>query len=190
MRKKLLIGLFAAAAVLLLANACTREEFEGGAKGDTATVTFGLGVQNAASTRAISDGTTADKLYYAVYDKDGNYVTSEWKTAPDDFDGFPTQVTLTLAVGQQYEIAFWAQNSACSAFTIDTDPDSNDYDPRTLTIDYSGLYNNDETFDAFFAADTITVTRNTVESITLKRPFAQVNVGATQEDWEAAEGSA
>lgn len=49
--------------------------------------------------------------------------------------------------------------------------------------------NNDETRDAFFKAETFTVTGSTSVSVVMKRPFAQINVGVYQEDWDAAVAS-
>lgn len=57
-----------------------------------------------------------------------------------------------------------------------------------MTVDYVGL-NNDETRDAFFKAETFTVTGNTEIDVVLKRPFAQINVGVYQTDWDAAVAS-
>ena len=48
---------------------------------------------------------------------------------------------------------------------------------------------NDETRDAFFKAETFTVTGNTEINVVLKRPFAQINVGVYQTDWNAAVAS-
>jgi hypothetical protein len=52
-----------------------------------------------------------------------------------------------------------------------------------VTIDYTGL-NNDETRDAFFAvSEPFTVNNNLSQDVILKRPFAQVNVGAYEYDY-------
>lgn len=59
---------------------------------------------------------------------------------------------------------------------------------KNVTVDYVGL-NNDETRDAFFKAETFTVTGNTEIDVVLKRPFAQINVGVYQTDWDAAVAS-
>ncbi len=85
-----------------------------------------------------------------------------------------------MAKGQQYTVAFWAQNPNCTAYTTT--------DLKNVTIDYAGL-NNDETRDAFFKAETFTVTGNTEIDVVLKRPFAQINVGVYQTDWDAAVAS-
>jgi hypothetical protein len=72
---------------------------------------------------------------------------------------------------------FWAQNEACSAYSI-----SEDF--TTITVNYDGALNNDETRDAFFRSETFTVKEGVSLNIILKRPFAQVNMGVTQADWQ------
>jgi hypothetical protein len=58
-----------------------------------------------------------------------------------------------------------------------------------VTVNYEGI-NNDETRDAFFASsEPFTVSGSTSVSVTLKRPFAQVNVGAYPWDLQYAQES-
>src|SRR5690554_6773142 len=60
-----------------------------------------------------------------------------------------------------------------------------------VTVDYetNNTSNNDETRDAFFKTVEFTATGSTAIDVVLKRPFAQINVGVTQEDWDAAVAS-
>lgn len=140
------------------------------------------------ATRAISDGTGAKKLIYAVYNANGELIETIANADVNGqivdnsaFDnGLTENVTITLAKGQQYTVAFWAQNPNCTAYTTT--------DLKNVTVDYVGL-NNDETRDAFFKAETFTVTGNTEIDVVLKRPFAQINVGVYQTDWDAAVAS-
>lgn len=187
MNKKLLLGMFAAAG-MLLATSCSKEEQGVVQSGNEAQVTFSLEVEGAIATRAISDGTGAKKLVYAVYNAQGQLINTIANADINGqivdnsaFDnGLTDNVTITLAKGQQYTVAFWAQNPNCTAYTTT--------DLKNVTVDYAGL-NNDETRDAFFKAETFTVTGNTNIDVVLKRPFAQINVGVTKEDWEAANAS-
>ena len=187
MNKKLFLGMFAAAG-MLFATSCSNDELDVVQSGDEAQVTFSLGLEGGIATRAISDGTGAKKLVYAVYklDADGNPVLQKVVGSNNDsqfvdveaFDGGLTEtVSVTLAKGQTYQVAFWAQNPNCTAYTTT--------DLKNVTIDYAGL-NNDETRDAFFKAETFTVTGNADIDVVLKRPFAQINVGVTEDDWNAA----
>ena len=187
MNKKLFLGMFAAAG-MLFATSCSNDELDMAQSGNEAQVTFSLAAEGGIATRAISDGTGAKKLVYAVYNADGELIktianTDENGQIVDNsaFDNGRTEnVTITLAKGQQYTVAFWAQNPNCTAYTTT--------DLENVTIDYAGL-NNDETRDAFFKAETFTVTGNTEIDVVLKRPFAQINVGVYQTDWDAAKAS-
>ncbi len=184
MRKVVIFGTLAAALVLL-AGSCTRENLVSGQSGDEATISFAIGLENVAQTRAISDGSGADALYYAVYDEDGALVSTDYIVEYASGVEFPKTESVTLAKGKTYQIAFWAQNSNCTAYTLDYGSTSST-DGMTMTVDYTAITNNDETSDAFFAAVSVNVTANTSLSVELKRPFAQVNVGVTQADWDTA----
>ena len=191
MNKKLFLGMFAAAG-MLFATSCSNDELDAVQSGNEAQVTFSLGLEGGIATRAISDGTGAKKLVYAVYklDADGNPVLQKVVGSNNDgqfvdteaFDaGLTETVSVTLAKGQTYQVAFWAQNPNCTAYTTT--------DLESVTIDYDGL-NNDETRDAFFKTVEFTVTGSTSIDVELKRPFAQINVGVTEEaDWDAAVAS-
>lgn len=178
MNKKLFLGVFAAAG-MLLATSCQKDELDAVQTGNEATVSFTLGVEGGVQTRAISDGQTANRLVYAVFDEEGNRITTIAKVDKDA--NFPTTENITLAKGQTYKVAFWAQNSATSAYVLDDD--------MNLTIDYTNSANNDENRDAFFKTETFTVTGNAQINVVLKRPFAQINLGVTDTDWDAAVAS-
>lgn len=75
MSKKLFLGMFAAAG-MLLATSCSNDELDVAQSGDEAQVTFSLGLEGGIATRAISDGTGADVLMYAVFDKDGKRINT------------------------------------------------------------------------------------------------------------------
>lgn len=187
MNKKLFLGMFAAAG-MLFATSCSNDELDMAQSGNEAQVTFSLAAEGGIATRAISDGTGAKKLVYAVYNASGELIETIANTDVNGQivdnsafdDGLTENVTITLAKGQQYTVAFWAQNPNCTAYTTT--------DLKNVTIDYAGL-NNDETRDAFFKAETFTVTGNTEIDVVLKRPFAQINVGVYQTDWDAAKAS-
>lgn len=187
MNKKLFLGMFAAAG-MLLATSCSNDELDVVQSGNEAQVTFSLAADGGIATRAISDGMSAKKLVYAVYDANGELIRTIANADINGqivdnsaFDnGLTENVTITLAKGQQYTVAFWAQNPNCTAYTTT--------DLKDVTVDYAGL-NNDETRDAFFKAETFTVTGNTEIDVVLKRPFAQINVGVYQSDWDAAVAS-
>lgn len=178
MNKKLFLGMFAAAG-MLLATSCQNDEELGVQSGNEAQVSFSLGLEGNITTRAISDGTGANKLVYAVFDGEGNRISTIDKVEKTDVT-FPATESITLAKGQTYKVAFWAQNSECEAYTVSDD--------MSVTVDYEGL-NNDETRDAFFYTAEFTVSTDQSINVTLNRPFAQINVGVFETDWDAAKAS-
>ena len=146
-------------------------------------VSFTVDVEGKASTRAISDGTKADQLMWAIFDEQGNLVIK--KAVKDNVTGLTTEAgytfSVTLAKGKTYKATFWAQNSKCDAYTVSDD--------MKVEVNYEGI-NNDESRDAFFAtSEAFTVDGSTSVSLVLKRPFAQVNLGAYPWDLEYAEES-
>lgn len=179
MNNKLFLGMFAAAG-MLFATSCSNDELDVVQSGNEAQVSFSLGLEGGIATRAISDGESADVLMYAVFDEEGNRINTIQKVSRTGVT-FPTTENITLAKGQTYKVAFWAQNSATSAYVLDDD--------MNLTIDYTNSANNDENRDAFFKTETFTVTGDAQINVELKRPFAQINLGVTDTDWDAAVAS-
>ena len=182
MNKKLFLGMFVAAG-MLLATSCSNDELDVVQSGNEAQVTFSLGLEGGIATRAISDGKSADVLMYAVFDKNGERINTIQKVSKTGVT-FPTTENITLAKGQTYKVAFWAQDNDCKAYTVSDD--------MNVTVNYANdenKVNNDETRDAFFKTVEFTVTGSTSIDVELKRPFAQINVGVTKEDWDAAVAS-
>lgn len=177
--KKVLLSMLAVSA-MLLGTSCSEDDLISGGKASG--VSFNLTLEGSAQTKAISDGSGADKLVYAVYDESGAPVnvfnTTNQKTEKNVSD-FATghSVNIDLAKGQTYQVVFWAQDGDCEAYNTD--------DLTAVSINYEGL-NNDETRDAFFKAVEVTVTGNENVDVELRRPFAQLNVGVTEEDWSKA----
>lgn len=151
-------------------------------------MTFSLAADSGIATRAISDGKSADLLYYAIYNGEKKLITTISPSTNGLFTksgAFPNgskkdEVTITLTKGQEYTAVFWAQDSECNAYTVTAEPDG-----LKVAVNYEGD-NNDETRDAFFKAETFNVTGNAKIDVELKRPFAQINVGVTEADWNAA----
>ncbi len=167
--------LFIAAAALTLSS-CVKEQFAG-AEGNIETVSFGLALDNGVQTRADGDAPIADKLYYAVFDENDALI-AEFKATSQNVTEYPASVDIRLTKGQTYTVAFWAQNSTTDAYTVSDD--------LKITVNYNKA-NNDVKRDAFFGKETFTVGESSNNhEVTLTRPFAQLNVGITDEDLEAA----
>lgn len=174
-----------AASTMVLATGCSSSDDTAVKQENNslATVSFSVQADALANTRAISDGSGADELIYRVFDKDGNVISASLaKKTETGLTDLLTghKVTLYLAKGQTYKVAFWAQDADCRAYSVD--------DNMGVTVSYDGA-NNDETRDAFFKTVDVTVTGDMSVDVTLKRPFAQINVGCTDDDWNAAQAS-
>lgn len=95
------------AAVLLagISASCSDESLLN--QGGDGTVTFSAVLEDGTATRAFGDGTSAKQLRYAVYDNNGTLVTDGRTTVSNK----TATVTLQLALGQTYDIAFFATRS-------------------------------------------------------------------------------
>ncbi len=161
--KKILLG--TAALAMLFATSC-QNDLDFDAAGEKSTVSFQVGTPEIAS-RAYSDGATATVLQYAVYDQAGEKL--EQLTVTDGEIHGSTTVNLQLTTGNTYSVIFWAAAEG-APYTVD-------FDSKTMTVDYTGAVSNDEKRDAFYKYHTFTVKGAQTETIELKRPFAQLNIG-------------
>lgn len=167
MNKKLLKS-FAAAAMSVLTIACAKEQV-GPVEGAMVEATFSVDVPGVIGTKA-GEGTKATKLYYQVFDAEGAPVTGLPMQVKDIH--VSTTVNFQLIKDQTYNFVFWAQTAETGYYTVT--------DLRTITANYEGKNSNDENFDAFFAVEKeLTINGPITKTVTLKRPFAQINVATT-----------
>ena len=167
--KKLLLVLAAAFAMV----ACQTDINEVGVVADgVAAVEFEVG---APQMRAYSDGSKATQLQYAVYDANGNILPE--LNGSQEIHG-STTVSLELAKNKTYSVIFWAA-APSAPYTVD-------FENKKVDVTYGGLCN-DESRDAFYAYLPFEVTGAATLSVELRRPFAQVNIGAS--DLTAAQNS-
>lgn len=162
---------------------------------DTVTATFTIQAPVALGTKAVTsadqvtigDGRAADNLVFAVYDETGAELVElrkgDWKNGIGDNQAVITfnndaqpsaTVNVTLVRGKKYSFVCWAQNQNATCYDFS--------DMKKIGISYTD-YNasNNDLRDAFYAyAETAgVVTDNFSQTITLKRPFAQINAGTT-----------
>lgn len=175
-----------AAGVLLLAS-CAKDDLSG-AGASEGTVTFRTVMPASYATRVAGDGTTAEYLHYAVY---ASGETTPLMTSADAanirFENLEATLTLRLALGRTYDVIFWAD--AYEEGAEDT-PYTLNWAAQTIGVSYDGAQANDEKRDAFYGAVVgLKIEGPVSEDVTLKRPFAQVNVGVTDRAaWEASTG--
>ena len=164
MKKTFALGLLALGT--MFAMSCAKELVDVKSSTGLADVTLCVNTPEIA-TRAYSDGSTATALQYAVYDATGVELHALTKT--DATINGSTTVKLQLTTGNTYSVIFWAAAPGA--------PYSVDFENKTMTVDYSAAVSNDEARDAFYAYKTFTVNGAQSETIELKRPFAQLNIG-------------
>ena len=176
--KKFLYGMMAA--TMIFATSC-ENELELGAAGEESVVSFTISTPDMGS-REYSDGTTATQLQYAVYDAAGNELTDLTVTEDDNVEikGSAT-VNLKFTTGNTYSVIFWAA-APDAPYTVDF---AETLANAKMTVDYTGAKSNDEKRDAFYKYHTFTVSGAQTETIELKRPFAQLNIGTN--DYEASD---
>ncbi len=173
--KKSLISLMAVATALFVSS-CAKEVLIPATEGNEATVSFTVSLDDAAATRAttIGSGLNCNTLVYEVYDASGVKIDALSDTKTGAFGGKHEEtVTITLAKGQTYSFAFWAELRENGVSPYNT------ADLQNIKIDYATVCNA-ENRDAFFGnTEDITVTGNFAQPVTLKRPFAQLNLAVS-----------
>lgn len=178
------------AAGLILASCANEDLVSNGLNPDgTANVTLTLSTPQIPS-RAYSDGTTAQKLLYAVYEvkedagstklnliQSDGYWSGANESKPETIE-LRKQMTFKLLTDHTYRFVFWAESAD------DQGNDTNPYvitfedDKADLTINYTnGVNCNDENLDAFYGGVELKITGNVQMDVPLSRPFAQINVG-------------
>lgn len=164
---------FALAAVAVIAGACAKESEQ---LAGPSNVTFEVSTPEIA-TKAIGDGMTATKLYYQVFDADGNAIEGLGVQNKDLVSG-KTTVSFQLIKDQTYNFIFWAQTAEAGYYIIDEAEGL-----KKITADYATHKGaNDENRDAFFAVEKgLKITGPVSKTVKLTRPFAQVNIGTNDE---------
>ena len=167
-------------AVMLLAVSCNKPEEKAENLGNKAQITFKVSTEDVL-TKAVSygDGTlagdaaTGELLVQAfILGSDSKYtlMPDAQITISDPNDG-EWDVDLQLAKGETYKIAFWAQKKGTGIYNTEN--------LSAVTVDYSKFAINSDDADAFCAAREIKVEGALSETVELKRPLAQLNIGTS-----------
>ena len=150
---------------LLLGTAACSSDIEPVA-GDEALVTFTVNLGDGIDSRTISDGNGANILKFAVYTEDGQHISALDQTVAVENKMATIQTRLTRY--HNFKLVFWAQNSSCSAYNTD--------DMSAIKVDYTNVNCNDESRDAFYKMEEVSVANADVNRlVVLTRPFAQIN---------------
>ena len=170
---------FVAVCTLLLSAGSCQKEIGGGIDDRGAKVNFTLQVSDV-QTKAIADASNIDILHWEVYGDDVDTASEPlaegFETDPDGDGAF--SLDLSLILDQTYNFIFWAQ--------VDREEGKEHYDVSDLRKvgikSYDDEMANDESRAAFFAHKEIYVTGSIDETITLYRPFSQLNIGTEHYD--------
>lgn len=181
------INYFLLGATSLLLASCANEDLVSNpGNGDgTADVTISLSTPQLQS-RAFGDGTTAQKLFYAVYDVTSSTADFSTPLSISSTDGseeiiLKKEKTFRLLTDHTYTFVFWAESKGDNPYTVSF----TEANGPKLTADYQNVTCNNENLDAFYGVvKNLKVTGNIQMDAQLYRPFAQINIGTN--DYEDA----
>lgn len=155
----------------LLFTSCSKDEEM--ASEETVQVSFSTELPKRIGTR--SDATTelsVNKVVCAVFENDAEISTLRKEI--DIKEGEDIVFAPRLIKGRTYDVVFWAMK------------DNNyDVDDMTAITRASETTAAESDFDAFTESVKVEVTGSKSETVTLERPLAQLNLGVTEEDWNA-----
>ena len=171
------------AVVGLLATSCVQDATNDMELNKQGVVTFAVDAQH--TSRAYGVAAEANDLYYAVYQNGTllNEISVLPGEEPVTLVNGAANVSIPLATGLEYEFIFWAASPAA----ISEELYWLDWDAKTMTLNPDKLVTSDESLDAFYYRGTFEVSGTATRTITLKRPFAQINVATG--DTEKAENA-
>ena len=166
-------------ASLLLISSC-QKEVELVADKVNVTLSVGLpcaAVKSTSENDKVSLGEEVDILYYEVWnsDKTERLLPAEGEYLTADVIDNNASINVTLVRNMKYTFIFWAQNKDCGAYDVS--------DLSRVQIFYDRMKGNEDAYDAFYAVQPIHVEhKKKYDPIVLRRPFAQLNFGATTMD--------
>ena len=198
-------GITIAAATLLLLTSCQRDELQGGSiSGEEVSVSISatMPIDGGAVVKSDTepgDGSLANRCIMQIY-----YLPDGESGSADPIP-YGDRVTVAvsgrkalfpdqrLVSGHDYRFVFWADhvtdNSSAKALAQDLHYDTEEFPIVSFkkeeggTLSYSS---NDDTRDAFFAAEVRNISGPSSLSFDLKRPFGQLNIITT--DWGVIPG--
>ncbi len=169
--------LLALSIVLLLAG-CAKDEMEITSQDEEVVVTYTARISDIQfETKALGDGSKVNRLYYALYEKNGSEVVYGGDMAISTTQSVSLQVPMFKH--KEYDLILWAQSSTAGIYDIEN---LKEIKIRTGVRNFDAEdYTDIENFDAFYAGKAGINYKDAQTTITLNRPFAQVNLGVAQE---------
>ena len=176
----------AAVALIAMTASCSKDgAIAPAVDGEEVNATFSVQLPGGIVGRATNDGTMAKYLNYAVYEagnaNERGVLLGQLTTENVEIQGGAWSVSIPLVADQSYDIVFWAQAPGA--------PYTFDWANKQVNMNYTnGEDGSNEKRDAFFAVvDNLEIKGATQKNVTLKRPFAQLNIGLTEGQIEAAQ---
>lgn len=153
---------------LLLASCSNDEEV---ASEEIVQVSFSTELPGRIGTRAAST-LNVNKVVCAVFENDTEI--KNLREVIDITEAGSIEFAPRLIKGRTYDVVFWAMKD-----------DNYDVDDMTAITRASRATAAESDFDAFTESVEVEVTGSKSETVTLKRPLAQLNLGVTLDDWNA-----
>lgn len=157
-------------AMPLIFASCSKDEEM--ASKETIQVSFSTEQPKRIGTRAGTTDLNVNKVVCAVFENGAEISTL--REVIDIQDGEDIVFAPRLIKGRTYNVVFWAMKD-----------DNYDVDDMTAITRASGATAAESDFDAFTENVEVEVTGSKSETVTLKRPLAQLNLGVTSDDWNA-----
>ena len=175
---KKIFWIAAAVAGVLTAASCQKNPAPEVTDGD-GVVTLTVKMPETLETKAgmsISQAENADILYYEIWNSDWSkqLYPKDGELATADVVNKEATIEVTLITDQTYNFIFWAQDKDHNAYDVT--------DLQNVGIDYSVIAadGNQDKYDAYYAVKTFEVKGSIKETVTLYRPFSQLNFGASK----------
>lgn len=174
----------AAAAIAMLFASCSQSDLVQTGSEEATLVKYTLSAESATG-RATHDGdgvaTNVTRYICEVYTTDGAFYTRVEK--PVTKGTLNTTIDLRLVASQSYDVLFWADyageaGNADTYYNTKTAGTVNNMSYGLKQVKYAYTYlGNEDKMDAFTGKDQIANLKGTyTKSVTLKRPFAQLNI--------------
>ncbi len=154
----------------LLFTSCSKDDEM--ASEETVQVSFSTELPKRIGTRAGTTDLNVNKVVCAVFE--GGEEISTLREVITIQEGEDIVFAPRLIKGRTYDVVFWAMK--------DKNYNVNDMTAITRASETTAA---ESDFDAFTESVEVEVTGSKSETITLKRPLAQLNLGVTLDDWNA-----
>ena len=177
-----------AAAVIISAASCAKEQVSDVQVGQEVEVTFAADLGGSLGSRAIADGTTVDEVAWAIYEDGATKPLDSLQGTLVLVDKKAT-LNVRLVTGKTYDVAFFAYKANAAA-------EDGDVDPKHYTVNWGDkavtmntdptntpVVANDEERDCFWYVEhNLYIDGPISKTFTLTRPLAQLNLGVAAED--------